>query len=156
VIPITWIVAVVSTCGIAGTIAAAIAFPAVVIPILENFVSWFLKCKPCIYAMAIVAACFASWWFGHHQAVLQCREAELAAELRNKQFDLEREQQGKADAERRAKEIEDSANERAQKDADYIAKLKDKPACLLDDDDIGGMPDDKSRLRFKIPPFHPK
>jgi hypothetical protein len=103
--------------------------------------------------MAIAAACFASWWFGHHQAVLQCREAELAAQLRNKQFDLEREQQAKADAEQRAKEIEESANERAQKDADYIAKLKDKPACLLDDDDIGGLPNDKPRPRFKIPSF---
>jgi hypothetical protein len=153
VISVTWIVAVIGTFGVAGTIAAAIFFPAVVIPVLENLVTWLLRCKPCLFAMAIAGACFASWWFGHHQAVLQCREAELAAQLRNKQFDLERERQAKADAEQRAKEIEESANERAQKDADYISKLKDKPACLLDDDDIGGLPNDQPRPRFKIPSF---
>lgn len=150
-----WVLGIVSALGIAGTIAAAVFFPAVVIPVLQNLVSWLLRCRPCLYALAVAVLMAVSWWLGHHQAVLACREAELSAELRNKQFDLERERTAKADAEKRAQEIEDSANERAKTDAEYIEKLKAKPACLFDDDDVG-VSNDKSRPRFKIPSFRAK
>jgi hypothetical protein len=152
-IGLSWVLGIVGVLGVGGAIAAFIFVPALAIPILQNLVSWLIRCKPCLYALVLCAACFASWWFGHHQAALECREEALAAELRNKQFDLENEQKAKADAEKRAKEIEDSSNERAKSDAEYIERLKAKPACELDDDDIGGMPNNKSRPRIKIPSF---
>lgn len=152
-IALTWVLGIVAALGVAGTIAAAIIFPAVVVPVLQNLVSWLLRCKPCLYALAVAGLMAACWWHGHHQAVLECREAELAAVIRNQEFDLATAQNAKADADKRARDIEESANEQAKKDADYIATLKAKPACELDDDDIGGMPNDKSRPRFKIPSF---
>ena len=84
-----WILGIVSVLGVAGTIAAAVLFPAVVIPVLQRIVAAVLGCKPCLYALAVVALMAASWWHGHHTAVVACRESELAAELRNKQIDLD-------------------------------------------------------------------
>lgn len=154
-IPTEWIVGIVATLGVSGAIAAVIFFPAVAIPIVQSVVTWLMKCKPCLYALAVAGLMAASWWHGHHKAVLACREAELEAVIRNREFDLEKEKQSKADAEQRVKEIEESSNERAKTDAEYIEKLKAKPACLLDDDDIG-VSNDKPRSRFKIPSFRTK
>jgi hypothetical protein len=128
-----WIIPIVAVLGVGGTIAAAVLFPAVVIPVLQSV----MRCKPCLYALVIIAALVGSWWHGNHTAVVACQEAEMAAGIRNHKLDMENERQAKADAERQIKAIEDSANERAKTDAEYIERLKAKPACLLDDDDIG-------------------
>ncbi len=146
-----WLLSIVGVLGVGGTIAAAVLFPAVVIPILQSI----MRCKPCLYALAVMVLMGGSWWHGHHTAVLACRESELAAELRNKNIDLENERKAKADAEKQVKEIEDSSNERAKTDAEYIERLKAKPACLLDDDDIGGMRD-TARPSGKNPPIRSK
>lgn len=131
-----WILPIVAVLGVGGTIAAAIIFPAVALQVLQSI----MRCKPCLYAIVIAAALAASWWHGNHTASVACREGEMAAELRNKQIDLDNERKAKADAERQTKEIEDSSNERAKTDAEYIERLKAKPACLLGDDDIGLQP----------------
>lgn len=124
--------------------------------IIRPLVTKYLECRSCLIVTAFVVASVASYWVGNRESAARCKADELAAVLRNKQFDLQREREAKANAEKRVKEIEESANERAKSDAEYIEKLKTKPACLLDDDDVGGMPDDKSRPRFKIPSIHSK
>lgn len=151
---IGWAFTIVGVLGLGGAIAALIFVPAAAIPILQSVVSAILRCKPCLYALAVMALMGGSWWHGHHTAVLACREAELTAELRNKQIDLENERIAKAEAERQVKEIEDSSNERAKSDAEYIERLKSKPACLLDDDDIGLL--NGTRSGKKDAPVRPK
>lgn len=155
---ITWVFGIVGVLGVAGTIAAAILFPAVVIPILQSIVSFILKCKPCLIAIAIIVACSASWWHGHHTAVVACRESELAAELRNKQIDLDNAKQAKDDESHRANTIEAESNDQHAKDAAYIEELKNRPmpSCALDDGDVGGVPDRSSRPGGKKSPAHPK
>lgn len=147
---IPWLLGIVGVLGVGGTIAAVIFFPAVAIPVLQSVVSSLLKCKPCLYALTLVALMSLSWWFGHHQAVLQCRESELAAELRNKQIDLENAHKAATDEAERTKSIEEQANARQKDDADYIAHLKNNPACALDDSDIG-LPNNQQRPGSKKP-----
>lgn len=144
-VSLSWILGIVSVLGIAGTIAAVILVPAIAIPILQSIVAQILRCKPCLYVLAVIGMCIASWWYGHHQAVLDCRAGELAAELRNKQADLDAANAAASDEKARAKSIEESANVQRSNDAAYIASLEARPACLLDDGDIGGVPNDKSR-----------
>jgi apolipoprotein N-acyltransferase len=149
---LSWILGVVSVLGVAGAIAAIVLVPAVAMPILQNIVARILSCRPCLYAVAIIAACITSWWFGHHQAVLDCRAGELAAELRNKQADLDNARKSAADEAARATTIEASANDQRSKDAAYIATLEARPACALDESDLGGVPGRrKSRPGFTKP-----
>jgi hypothetical protein len=130
-----WIIPIVGVLGVGGTIAAAIFFPSIVIPILQSI----MRCKPCLYALAVIVAMSGSWWHGNHTASVACRESELAAELRNKQIDLDNAHKAMADETERVKSIEDQANARQKNDADYIAHLEKRPACLLDDADVGGL-----------------
>ncbi len=153
-----WVLGIVSVLGVAGTIAAVILFPAVVIPILEGVVAWIMKCKPCLYAILLVAACSAAWWYGHHTAVVACREDEIAAELRNKQIDLDNAKKAKDDETERANKIEAGANDQHEKDTAYIEQLKNRPdpLCVLDDPDLIGLPDHKSRPGGAKPAAHPR
>jgi hypothetical protein len=125
--------------------------PAVAIPILQSIVAHIIACRPCLYAVAIIAACVASWWFGHHQAVLDCRAGELAAQLRNQQIDLDNARKAEADEGEPRKLHEEKANARQKDDADYIANLEARPACSLDDSDLGGVPNHKSGAGRKKP-----
>jgi hypothetical protein len=143
---LTWFLGIAATLGTAGTIAALVLAPAVAMPILQKIVAFVISCRPCLYAAAAIGACLASWWFGHHQAELDCRAGELAAVIRNQAADLEAAKQSAADEAARATTIEATANDQHQKDADYIAALKASPSCALDGIDLpGGVPDDKSR-----------
>jgi high-affinity Fe2+/Pb2+ permease len=78
-IAFTWIAGIVGVLGVAGAIAAMIFVPAVAIPIMQNFVAWILKCKPCLYATAAIALCVGSWWWGHHQAFGEGYNKAIAA-----------------------------------------------------------------------------
>jgi hypothetical protein len=150
----SWIIGIIGALGVAGTIAAVILFPAVVIPLLESIVAFILKCKPCLFAIAFVVACSASWWHGHHTAAVACRESELAAELRNKQIDLDNAKKAKDDETERANTIEAGANDQHTKDAAYIEELKNRPdpTCVLDDIDLGGVPNRRHWPRRAKPP----
>lgn len=135
----TWAFAVVAALGVGGTIIACILAPAIALPILESVVSAILRCKICMWILLALALCAGSFWFGHHTAVLACREAEFAAELRNRNIDLENASKARSDETERANDIKAKANEQHAKDADYIEQLKNVPACLLNDTDINGM-----------------
>jgi len=153
VIILTWIAGIVGAPGVAGAIVAIIAVPAVAIPILQNIVSWLLKCKRCLYALAIIGACLASWWSGHHTAVVACRESELSAELRNREIDLEKASQARSDETARANKIEGDASDQHAKDLKDIAELKKRPTtCVFDDTDAGSVSDDKSGSGNAQPP----
>jgi hypothetical protein len=153
-----WILGIVGVLGVAGTIAAAVLFPAVVIPVLESIVAFIMKCKPCLYAIALIAACSAAWWHGHHTAVIACREGELAAELRNKQVDLDNAKKAKDDETERANKIEAGANDQHEHDAAYIEQLKNRPdpTCLLDDPDLIGVPNHQSGPGGAKPSTNPR
>lgn len=145
----TWAVA---AFGVGGTVALVVALltlgPAVVQAWLVPSLVRFLRCSACVAAVVFVLATVGAYWVGHHQAASECKAGELAASLRNQEFDLAEAQNAKAEAEKRAKEIEKSSAERATQDAEYIKSLEAKPACALDDGDIGGVPDHKSRPHF--------
>ncbi len=61
-----WIIGIVGSLGLVGTIAAAIAFPTIVIPILQAIVRGILKCKPCMVVLAAIALLFAGALYGVH------------------------------------------------------------------------------------------
>lgn len=131
-----WIFAAVGALGVGGTIAAAIAFPTVVIPLVERIVSAFLKCRPCLIALVFVASIASAFFYGRSVEKAACRADALAAELRNREIDLEIASKSRSDETARANEIAANAEERAKADAEYIAHLKGRGGCLLDDDDM--------------------
>jgi hypothetical protein len=153
---LTWILSVVGVLGVGGAIAAAVLFPAVAIPLLQSIVARVIACRSCLYALALIGACMASWWLGHHQAVLDCRTGELAAQIRNQQADLDNARKSADDETNRANSIEASANDQHAKDMDYIKSLESRPACALDDGDIGSVRPGKSRPRFTKPSTNPR
>ncbi|MDB6086565.1 MAG: hypothetical protein JWN43_4446 [Gammaproteobacteria bacterium] len=138
-----WIFGIVGTLGIAGTVAACIFAPAVAIPIVQSVTAAILKCKPCLIALAIVAALFIGALYGSHVATAKCKAGALAAELRNKNIDLDKAKKSEADQTERANTIEAQSNDQREKDAAYIAALENRPACALDDSDIDGLPNHK-------------
>jgi hypothetical protein len=151
-IALTWIAGIVGVLGVGGAVAAAIAFPTVVIPVLQSIVSQILKCKPCLCAIILIGACWASWWFGHHKAVLDCRAGELAAKIAAQQADLDNAKKSAADEANRANTIEATANDQRDKDAAYIATLQARPTCDLDESDLGIVPNRQSRPSSKKSP----
>ena len=115
------------------------------LPILSGVFKAVLRCKPCLIALAIVAALVTSFWLGQHKARLECQEAQLMAKLANQRADLESAKKAEADAKSRADKIEGEASDQRKEDADYIARLKGRPACDLTDDDISGLPNHRNR-----------
>lgn len=135
-ITLTWILGIVGTLGIGGCILAYFLLPAFV-PVIQSAVTALIRCRPCLYAIAAVFAVLAAFWGGHHTAVVACRADALAAELAMKQADLDNAVKAKNDATGRANLIEAKASDQKSKDAKYIAGLKAKSGCALDDSDIG-------------------
>lgn len=140
----TWIGAAIGTLGIAGTIAAMIAFPTVVIPVLQSVVSAILKCRPCLIALVFFAsvsgALYGGYWYGRSIEKAVCREGELAAELANREADLEAQSKARSDETERANRLERAAADRALSDAAFIKSLQDRPpgsAWVFDDLDAG-------------------
>jgi hypothetical protein len=140
-----WIVGIVSTLGLAGTIAAVILVPGVAIPILKKVTGAILKCKPCMAALAAIALLFAGALYGIHVERAKC-EARIekmrqAAETARQNRDAE----VKADLERTYRpQILTLAQEREalQEKVREYAKRKpvaatpaapSKPSCKLGD-----------------------
>lgn len=144
----TWLIGIF---GVTGAIVAIVAFlylgPAVVIPIVTSAFERFIKCIWCVVAVVFVLATVGSYWVGHHEAEVQCRANDLAAELRNAQIDRDNAVKAKTDESNRANQIETDANEQHSKDIIAIADLKRRPVtCAFDDIDSGtsSVPNDKS------------
>jgi hypothetical protein len=142
---LVWILGIVGTLGVAGTIAACVFAPAVAIPIVQSVIGATLKCKPCLMALAIIAALFIGALYGSHVATAKCRAGELAAKLAAQQADLENAKKSAADENKRAITIEAFANDQRSKDAAYIATLEARPSCALDDIDLDRLPNRQSR-----------
>lgn len=150
---LTWLIGLAATIGPVAVIAGLIFFPAVVTPLISKVATAFFDCLYCMIAVAVVLACVGSYWVGHLDASSDCRAEQLQAELRNKQIDLDNARKAEADEASRANSIEEKANARQKDDADYIAHLEARPACALDDSDlgIGRVPNDKSGASRKKP-----
>ncbi|XUM19735.1 hypothetical protein ACRAVF_18900 [Bradyrhizobium oligotrophicum S58] len=80
---LTWILGIVGTLGVAGTIAAVVFFPAVAVPIAERILQVLFGCKPCVLVVAFLVVALGSFWYGRagqyergHAAAI----AEIAAE----------------------------------------------------------------------------
>jgi len=67
-----WIVGIVSTLGLVGTIAACIVGPAVAIPIVSKVIGAVLKCKPCVAVLVAIALLFAGSLYGVHVESAKC------------------------------------------------------------------------------------
>lgn len=115
------------------------------LPALSGTLTFILRCKPCLIALAVIVALVASNWLGQHKARTECREGQMAARLANKQADLDNAKKAAADAKARADAIEGDASDQRKEDAGYIASLKNRPACDLTDDDISGLPNHRNR-----------
>jgi uncharacterized protein YlxW (UPF0749 family) len=106
-----------------------------------------LGCKRCMIVLAIGVALIVANQLGQHKARTECQEAQLHARIAKQRADLENAKKAEADAKARATEIEDQASDQRKEDADYIARLKDRPnaSCDLTDDDIRGLPNHRHR-----------
>jgi hypothetical protein len=133
-----WGTTIVGTLRVIGAIAAAIAFPAIAIPVLQSVTSAILKCKPCMIALAILTALFVGALYGSHVATAKCKAGQLAAELRNKQIDLDVASETAKEADTARSESADRAVQSEKKVAEYAKALKDRPnsACILGVDDF--------------------
>ncbi len=147
-----YVLPIVAVLGVGGTIVALVATGVIGIPVLVKIVDWILGCRWCLIVLAFLAFGLASFWIGHHRALLECKADAYAAELRNKQIDLDIAHRAVADESDRVKAIEDRASEREQKDNEYIKSLEARPVCALDDRDVGGLSNHQSRAGKKNAP----
>jgi len=134
---LTWILGLVSTLGIGGAIAAVVLTGGAALPIIEEILLKILRCHPCMVVVVLIGTLLGGYWYGRHEEAGACKAAEIAAELRNREIDLERQSQARSDETERANRIAADAAQRAKDDADYIAGLKSRPGCLFDDLDAG-------------------
>jgi hypothetical protein len=149
----TWLIGIF---GVGGAITAAVACvmlgPAVVIPIVQSAFVRFIQCTWCVVAVVFVLSTTGAYWVGVHQEAQKCRANDLAAELRNREIDLENASKARSDETERANKIEGDSSEQHAKDLSDIAELKKRPATCAFDDIDSGMPDDKSRPGNAQPP----
>ena len=151
-IGLTWVLSIVGVLGIGGAIAAAILAPAIVIPLLQRTIEWILGCKRCLYALAFIVAVLAAFWSGHYKAQIACREANVAAALRNQQLDLDIAHRAMEAETNLIKSIEDKASDREKTNDKYIETLAARPVCALDDNDLAGLSNHQSRPSDKKSP----
>ena len=135
----SWVFWFVSLVGVGGAIAFIVLAPAIAVPLLTSVFNVLIKCRPCLVAIAIVTAAIAGNIHGHTKEAAKCRAAELDAQLRNQRVDLDNARRSAADEARRATIIQETSDVQRRKDADYIATLEGRPACALDDSDLGGV-----------------
>jgi hypothetical protein len=143
----TWLIGTLGVAGAAATIAGLVFLgPAAVAAIVQPIFAKFIACTTCVVLTAALLSTVGAYWVGHHQAEVQCRAADLAAELRNREIDLENASKARSDETERANKIEGDSSDQHAKDLKEIADLKTRPAtCIFDDTDSGRMSDDKSR-----------
>lgn len=142
---LTWLLAAVAAVGPVAVILGLIFVPAVAVPLISSLASRLFACARCIVAIVAVLMCIGSYWVGHWDAAADCRAGELQAQLRNARVDAENAKKSADDETNRANTIEASANDQHAKDLDYIKSLEGRPACALDDDDLGRVPDNRPR-----------
>lgn len=145
-VALTWLIGLLGVGGAIAVIAASIFLgPTVVIGIVQPMLSRFMACTKCVVATVFVLATVGAYWIGHHAAAKECRDADLAAALRNAQLDRNNAEKAKTDETKRANKIETDANDRHKKDLADIALLKSRPpTCAFDDIDAGSVPDRQS------------
>lgn len=78
-IALSWILGIVGTLGIGGTIAAYVFFPTVAVPIVERVIASVLACKACLIALAFVVGVVAAFWYGRHGEYAKGYDAALSA-----------------------------------------------------------------------------
>lgn len=93
-----WAVGIISTLGVAGTIAAVILVPGIAIPVLQQVTTALLRCKPCLAVLVAIALLFTGALYGVHvererslarlerlkqsaAAAAEARDAEIRADL---------------------------------------------------------------------------
>lgn len=141
---VLWVIGIVSSLGLVGTIAAAIAFPGVVIPILQAIVRGLLKCKPCLALMAAIALLFVGALYGVHvekqraEARLEHarQKAAAAATERDGQVraDLEKSYGPALEAHRALiKSLQDKVDEYAKRKQAAAASKPAASSCKLGD-----------------------
>ncbi len=148
---LTWLLGLVATFGPVAVILGLIFAPAVAVPLISSIATRFLACTRCIFVAVAVLMCVGSYWVGHWDAAADCRAGELEAKLRNARIDAENAERSKLDETNRANQIEAQSNDQRAKDAAYIKTLENRPACNLDDSDLGRLPNHKPRPRFTKP-----
>lgn len=153
---LTWLLAAVATFGPVAVILGLIFAPAVAVPLISSIASRLFACTRCIMAIVAVLMCIGSYWVGHWDAAADCRAGEMEAQLRNARIDADNAKKSADDEITRANTIEASANDQHAKDLDYIKSLESRPACVLDDGDIGSVRPGKSRPRFTKPSTNPR
>ncbi len=148
---LTWLLGLAATLGPASVILALIFVPAVAVPLISSVAKRFFECLWCVVVLVAVLMCVGSYWVGHWDAAADCRAGEMAAQLRNARIDAENAKKSADDEFERANQIEAQSNDQRSKDAAYIKTLESRPACNLDDSDLGGMPDNRPRSRSTKP-----
>lgn len=128
--------------GVAGLVAAVATLiylgPAVAAAIVQPIFARFVACTKCVVLVVVVLTAIAAYWLGHHQAANECRDAELSAALRTKQFDADIANETAKEAQEASAESAARAATFEQKVKEYADALKSRPndACLLTDDDF--------------------
>jgi uncharacterized membrane protein len=139
-----WIAGIVSSLGLVGTIAAAIAFPGVVIPVLQAIVGRLLKCKICMMVLAAIALVFVGALYGVHvekerQAarIETMRQAAAAAAVERDgevRADLEKSFAPALDAQRAlVKSLQDKVKEYAERKPAAGKAVASVASCKLGD-----------------------
>lgn len=139
-----WILGIVSSLGLVGTIVAVAAVPGIAIPILKSIIGAILKCKPCMMVLAAIGLLFAGALYGAHvegaraEARLErARQAAAAAAVERDgevRADLEK-SFGPATAALRAlnKSLQDKVNEYAKRKPAAGKPVASVPSCKLGD-----------------------
>ncbi len=76
---LTWVLAAVSTFGVAGAVVGFIFFPTIVAPILSKVTQEVLACKTCLIATALVVTALGSFWYGREGEYDNGHAAAIAA-----------------------------------------------------------------------------
>lgn len=150
----TWLIGLLGVGGAVAAIAGAVFLgPTAVVAIIQPLAVKFIKCTACVVVVVFVLSTVGAYWVGHHQMAIECRNADLAAELRNREIDLENASKARSDETERANKIEGDSSEQHTKDLKEIADLKKRPpTCAFDDVDSGSVPDDKPGPGSAKPP----
>jgi len=142
---LTWLLGLAATIGPLAVILGVIFAPAIAIPLVSSIATRFFACTRCMIAAAAIFACIGSYWIGRLDATAECRAGELEAQLRNARIDADNAKRAKEDEALKVTTIEENADARAKRDADYIKSLESRPGCALDCGDADGLCNDKPR-----------
>ena len=124
--------------GLGGIITAA-ALIVGYFPLLQ-YLPFIGKYVPAARVVAAVFALSLAFLFGFRMSDERESMEKLRATLAAREADIAIASKSRADAERRASEIEAAANAQMQTDADYIASLVPADACAFDPGPIGVRP----------------